>query len=215
MDAGKRKVHKRAVHVIVVGRTLNVVTLVGKEGSDNALEVAVIHRIAQVGREDFLHLEFDDIILGAGRDIGVIGAGSLGAIEGMAREAIAAIQFECDTGLGAIGEETVHFTLAIRVLGSTAIAHLTVALELEVFTLDTGKHLPLGQVEHPLIPQLGLEGEDIVVITETVTLDHLAVGIVHVVLGHVGILGEVALAEVVNIQPIASTQQVLDGLVIG
>ena len=65
------------------------------------------------------------------------------------------------------------------------------------------------------MPQLGLEGEDIVVITEAVTLDHLAVGIVHIILGHVGILGEVALAEVVNIQPVASTQQVLDGLVVG
>ena len=75
----------------------------------------------------------------------------------MAREAVASIELEGDTGLGAIGQEAVSVTLAVRILGCTAVAHLTVALELEVVTLDTGKHLPLGQVEHPLVPQLSIE----------------------------------------------------------
>ena len=90
---------------------------------------------------------------------------------------------------------------------------------------DAAKNSPLGQMEKHFSPEIptskwklqeqALGGKDVVVITETVTLEGLSVRIVQVVLGHFGILGEVALAEVVDIQPIASTQQILDGLVVG
>ena len=42
-----------------------VVTLIGKEDGYHTLEVAEVHRITQVGREDFLNLEVNDVILGA------------------------------------------------------------------------------------------------------------------------------------------------------
>ena len=132
----------------------------------------------------------------------------------MCGDEVTAIDFVSGTSLESSGVETVGLTLAVRVLGSTTILHLAITLELGVADLQAVVDIPLRESDDVLQPSCTLHGIDVVVVTEGVTLANVAARIEKVVLEHVGVVGEVALAVLVDIKPVFTTQQVADGLII-
>ena len=106
------------------------------------------------------------------------------------------------------------FAGSVAVFRSAAVAHLAETHEVGVGEFKTVVHIPVACVDLVLEPSLCSNGTDVVVISEFVALFHLAVRIVEVVLENLGVSGEVALREVVDVSPEFSAEEVADCLVI-
>ena len=215
VHTGEGVVHKGGGQVIIEGGALGGVTLVGKERGHHSLEAAQTQGVTQVGAEHLLAVEVGDgIVLGARRDVGVVGQRGVSAVVDVARERVAAVQFIGGAGLEGHVHELVVASAALGVLGRAAVAHLAVALEVGVTGLDGVVDVPVGEVDHHLLPDVGVHRVDIVVISEAVALVDLAVGVVHIVLGERGVAGEVTLGILVDVQPVGATQQIFHGLIV-
>ena len=172
------------------------------------MELTIVERISKVGSEVAFVRIIDGSIFDTRRDVYVVGIRSARAVRNVKGNEVFAVRLVSTADFNHTVVERVAFAFSVRVFGGTTVAHLTVALELSVCQLQAVVEIPVSEVDDVLEPSLSDERVDIVVVTETVAFVDFTVGIVKVVLEHVGIVGEVAFGVLVGIHPIATAEEV-------
>ncbi len=117
----------------------------------------------------------------------------MGAIRSVGGEVVTTIELVSSAGFDGGVVEGVAFTCTVGVLGGTAVAHVTIAEEAVPAHLKTVVHVPVTGSDLVLQPTFSCVGDDVVVVTEGVTLYYAAVGVVEVILKDSSVVLEVAL----------------------
>ncbi len=213
--SGEHVVGECRIVVVVEGRALHSIVEFGPVAGDSTAETAVVPAVGEIGRQDAFALGIgDDVVLDAGRDVDAFDQRSMGAVFGMGHDVVAAVDLVGGAHLGHGIIKAVCGAASQRVLRRASVAHVAVAVELGVAHVHTVVDVPVGQIDHVLDPGIGLDGVDIVVISELVAFVDLAVGIVEIVLEQLGREGDVAVGEGVDVEPELAAHEVAHGLVV-